>query len=594
MKTITRTVLSVSLAALALVAMHSASYGQVDPTTAGEQPVSIRSATPMIMDDGSVVELDRMVSLHLPNSNKVVLKFMFLNGSSSDPEMLEGLTFLTANWIADGGTQDLSSTKIKDFLYPMAASTHVSVDKEAVVFTFEFHKDFVGKVYPVVSDLIYSPRFDEADFARVKSNQQNYVDEVIKASSDEEYSKKALEERLFRDSRYGHLKQGYSESIERISMNEAMEHYQNYFTAGNVIVGLAGNFSEEFLAIVAGDIQRLPMHEPPVADLVAPSLPEGIQVEIISKQGALGSAIYTGTPLAITRANDDFAALMVANSWLGEHRKSYSRLYQKIRQQRSMNYGDYSYIEWYENGGRNMLPVPGYPRSLNYFALWIRPVQTAGGLKQQILQEAGVGSASDLSGDQGGEAVSEDVAAASGGVASEGMDVPDIGEIELGHAHFALRMAIRELDKLVAEGMSLQDFELTREFLLSYMKLYIQTPARQLGYLMDSRYYGRFDYLSDMEELIMALTLEEVNKAIKKYWHPQKMHVTIVTDELEAESLSQSLMENRPSPMTYSLSLKKLLPQDILDEDKQVAEFHLNVVDVRVTPSEIYFTRKAD
>ena len=39
----------------------------------------------------------------------------------------------------------------------------------------------------------------------------------------------------------------------------------------------------------------------------------------------------------------DVAALMVANSWLGEHRKSYSRLYQKIREARSMNYGDYSY-----------------------------------------------------------------------------------------------------------------------------------------------------------------------------------------------------------------------------------------------------------
>jgi zinc protease len=53
----------------------------------------------------------------------------------------------------------------------------------------------------------------------------------------------------------------------------------------------------------------------------------------------------------ITRAKDDFAALMVANSWLGEHRKSYSQLYKKIREARSMNYGDYTYIEWYDNGG---------------------------------------------------------------------------------------------------------------------------------------------------------------------------------------------------------------------------------------------------
>lgn len=109
----------------------------------------------------------------------------------------------------------------------------------------------------------------------------------------------------------------------------------------------------------------------------------GMEVEIISKDNALGSAIFTGFKLPITRSDDDFAALMIANSWLGEHRKSYSRLYQKIREQRSMNYGDYSYIEWYNNGGSSMLPRPGYPRSSNYFSLWIRPVQTAKGLKGQ-------------------------------------------------------------------------------------------------------------------------------------------------------------------------------------------------------------------
>ena len=57
---------------------------------------------------------------------------------------------------------------------------------------------------------------------------------------------------------------------------------------------------------------------------------DGIKVEIISKDNALGSAIFMGFPIDITRKNDDFAALMVANSWLGEHRKSYSHLYEKM------------------------------------------------------------------------------------------------------------------------------------------------------------------------------------------------------------------------------------------------------------------------
>jgi zinc protease len=38
-------------------------------------------------------------------------------------------------------------------------------------------------------DLLKNPRFAEDDFNRIKSNQLNYVDEVIRSSSDEEYSK---------------------------------------------------------------------------------------------------------------------------------------------------------------------------------------------------------------------------------------------------------------------------------------------------------------------------------------------------------------------------------------------------------------------
>jgi zinc protease len=237
---------------------------------------------------------------------------------------------------------------------------------------------------------------------------------------------------------------------------------------------------------------------------------------------------------------------MVANSWLGEHRKSYSRLYQKIREQRSMNYGDYTYIEWYENGGRFMLPPSGVPRSSNYFSIWIRPVQIAAQLRQQY---------------------------------------PELKDVNIGHAHFALRMALRELDLLVKNGMSKEEFEATRTFLLSYTKLYAQTPSDRLGYLLDSKFYGRKDYLAELDALLSKVTLDDVNKAIKKYWQTNNLFVTIVTDTSEAEPLAESLRKNMPSPMSYSNLVKSGLSEDLLAEDKAVESFPLNIKSVTVVPS---------
>ena len=83
-------------------------------------------------------------------------------------------------------------------------------------------------------------------------------------------------------------------------------------------------------------------------------------------------------------------------------------------------------------------------------------------------------------------------------------------------------MALHELGVLISQGMTEEQFQTTRTFLRDYVKLYIQTPSDRLGYLMDSRLYGRKDYISDLGVGLAALTREDVNRAIKKYLESRK------------------------------------------------------------------------
>src|SRR5687768_3960770 len=76
------------------------------------------------------------VELPMSNSNIVVIKMMFRNGSICDPVGKEGLTWLTVNTIMDGGTKEMTSSEVKDFVYPMAAEYYGTVDKEVSIFTF--------------------------------------------------------------------------------------------------------------------------------------------------------------------------------------------------------------------------------------------------------------------------------------------------------------------------------------------------------------------------------------------------------------------------------------------------------------------------
>jgi len=211
-----------------------------------------------------------------------------------------------------------------------------------------------------------------------------------------------------------------------------------------------------------------------------------------------------------------------------------------------MNYGDYSYIEWYSAGGLNQLPPSGVPRASNYWSIWIRPVQIATQLQSQY---------------------------------------PELADVSIGHAHFALRMAIREFDLMIKNGMSKEDFEATKTFLRSYTKLYAQSPAQQLGWLMDSHFYGRTDYLAELDSLLASTTLEQVNAALRKYWQTESMFITIVTDKGEAQPLADSLINNTASPMSYSDLVKSGLSAEILAEDDEVADYHLNIKKVTIVPS---------
>jgi zinc protease len=498
----------------------------------------------------AIIMAQEVIELKQPNSAKLIVKFMFKNGSICDPQGKDGLTYTTSQLITQGGTGELTFGDIQDKIYPMAVNYYSSVDKEVTIFTFEFHKDWMDQFYPIMIGLITNPSLTEADFERVKTNQQAYVDQVIRASSDEEYSKKALEDFLFRGTNYRHMIQGKSASVASITLDDVKNHYKNFFTKNNLMIGIAGNYPDSFLEKLKSDISKLPDTNPEIPSAPVVKMPDGIDVEIIAKDGAFGSAIFAGYPLSITRADNDFAALMVANSYLGEHRKSYGKLYQMIREQRSMNYGDYSYIEWYANGGGNMLPPSGVPRHSNYFALWIRPVQIAKQLKMQY---------------------------------------DELKNVNIGHAQFALRMALREMDKMIKNGISQEDFEATRDFLKSYIKLYIQSPEEQLGYLMDSKMYGRENYIKELGNSLSKLTLEDVNNAIKKYLQIDNMKITIVTDVSEAEPLAESLRNNSPSPMSYSNQVKAGLSDDILQEDAATENFNLNVKNVTTVDSKDTF-----
>ena len=104
-----------------------------------------------------------VVELRQKNSNKVVFKVRFENGSIADPANKPGLTYATASLMAQGGAGGVSYSDIQDKIHPWAASYGVSVDKQVTTFTFQVPVDFADEFYPLVKDVLLASDFNEKD-----------------------------------------------------------------------------------------------------------------------------------------------------------------------------------------------------------------------------------------------------------------------------------------------------------------------------------------------------------------------------------------------------------------------------------------------
>lgn len=475
----------------------------------------------------------QFVLMRNPASPFVSFRIWIKTGSASDPSGKEGLAFLTGSLIGQGGTLTNSYETILRKLFPMAASYSVQVDREMTVLTGRVHKDYLQSYYALLRDALLTPAFREDDFTRLKTNQANYLATTLRYSSDEELGKAVLHSVAFAGTSYAHPEQGLVQSVKALTLDDVKNFYKKFYTSSNLVIGIAGGFGDDLVERVRTDLQLLPAGTPVVSPLppIEPKK-QGLHVYIIDKD-TRATAISFGHPIAITRASDDFYPLLVANSWLGEHRNSSSHLFQVMREARGLNYGDYSYIEWFPQGGASAFPRPNVGRQRQMFEVWIRPV------------------------------------------------VND-------NRHFALRQAIRELTMLVANGMTREASELTRNFLLSYTLNYAPTQDYRLGYKLDDVFYGlQQSHLDRLQQHIKAVTPEQSSKALKSVIHPEDMDIVIVTNE--GEELKKALIGNASSPIHYDSPT----PEAILAEDKIIQDYKLAISaeNVHVIPAQEVFEK---
>jgi zinc protease len=452
----------------------------------------------------------------LPSRSPLVdFRIVFGAGAAYDPPDKPGLASLAAAMLSGGGTRELTYKQIVDAMFPMATSVSSQVDKEMIAFYGSTDVHNLEKYYTLFRSMLLDPGWREDDLRRIKDRNINFLRVSLRQANEEELAKEELYQTIYAGHPYGHQNTGTVSGLQAIGMEDLRAFYRSQFTQANLVIGIGGGYPEGFPDRVRKDFEALPKGSRSKLSLPEPAAAHSPQAVLIEKQ-TRSVAISIGTTLDVKRADPDFPALLVAQCYLGQHRVAGGRLFDRMRELRGLNYGDYAYIEYFPRGMFRMDPEPNLARRQQIFQIWIRPVPP-------------------------------------------------------GTAHFALRLALFELDKLIREGLSPEAFERTRSFLTKNANLLIKTKQAELGYAIDSLYYGIPDYNSYVKNSLAKLTVAEVNDAIRRRLRTSDLRIVAVAQN--CEELKQKLATDAISPMTYN-SPK---PDDVVKEDKIVERWPIGL-----------------
>jgi zinc protease len=430
------------------------------------------------------------------------VRVMVKAGSASDPQGLEGLAYLTGRLLIEGGFGDPKKPVTKEQLAEMTRpwgegaypSVRVGKDTTSVSMTVPRER-FAEYSARVLKPLFTQPLFSDKELDRLRKETLEDIRSNLRFQQIELLGLLALDNAIHDGTSYAHLTQGTVQGLEQVKAESARGFYRTWYRPENLTIAVSTadndivNELREALSGVGEAGKGVEAYSPRAVG--PPSAVSGRHVIIIGLPKAIASGVHAGFPIPLTRSDADYWPLFVANVWFGTHRDSFSHLYQVFREERGYNYGDYSYIEYFEGRPLFLFPPANSPRRYQYFSVWIRPV------------------------------------------ANE-------------YTHHLMKALTCELENFIRNGLTPEQVEAAKNKARVLYLSYAENVDRLVGYKLDDDFYGMSSgYLDQYLSRIDAATPEAVNAAIRKYLQVENLRYIVVTDQSLADKLADDIAQNR-------------------------------------------------
>jgi len=262
------------------------------------------------------------------------------DGGAARDGVLSGTALLTSAMLKEGAG-DLDTDRIASNFADVGANFGASAQRDMALVSLRSltSEAVLTKALATYTTVLTTPTFPEDSFERLQK--QVLIGLRAEKQSPAALASRAFYKNMFGNHPYATMPSGTEETAVKISRDDLINFYQQYYVAQNALVVLVGDITLD----KAKDI----------AEQITAGLTEGEPAESVEPVAALEQAvmkkiahpssqthILMGQP-GINRTDPDYFALYVGNHILGGS-GLVSKLSNEIREKRGLSYSTYSYF----------------------------------------------------------------------------------------------------------------------------------------------------------------------------------------------------------------------------------------------------------
>lgn len=252
----------------------------------------------------------------------------------ADKKIKTGTAYLTAQMM-DEGTKTLTSEQYSNALDNLGSTISFGAGNYSTTIFVESLKENLDATLSLLKEVLYTPRFDDADFQRIKK--QNLEGVQNQKTNPSLTASKVFNKIMYKGTVLETYYTGDFKSLNKLTVEECKSFYDRFYSPSVTKLAVAGNITKEELMSKIDFLKSWAKKDVVIPAIPEIKLPEKTQIYLVDKPYAAQSTVMVGHPSLKFDYKGDQYKNTIMNFTLGGAFNS--RINLNLREDKGYTYG---------------------------------------------------------------------------------------------------------------------------------------------------------------------------------------------------------------------------------------------------------------